>query len=282
MIGRTRARLGLTLPQFLDDVASHAGGGPGGRGAGLDGVFVFDHLFRLAPSGRARPSHEMAATLGAVVAETERITIGTLVARVPLRPAAVLAAVFASARRIGGERIVAGLGVGDHESRAEHEQFGPPYESVMSRVAQLRQATDAVRAVGVPVWIGGQHPDVVALALERADGWNRWGGDPAEVTARMAVDVGARARSEDGRAGFTTSWGGVVDLAALTAERLGELLALAVDWVILGARRPGDPADVRRLGQLLREVEPTGPAAGPAAAGPAAVADAVQGSAGGP
>jgi alkanesulfonate monooxygenase SsuD/methylene tetrahydromethanopterin reductase-like flavin-dependent oxidoreductase (luciferase family) len=250
-----RARLGLTLPQFLDDVGPLLAVARASEEVGLDGVFVFDHLFRMAPSGEPRPSHEMAATLGAVIAETRRITIGTLVARVPLRPAAVLAAVFASARRVAGDRIVAGLGAGDRESRAEHAQFGPPYESVAFRVAQLREATDAVRAAGVPVWIGGQHPDVVATALERADGWNRWGGDPAEVTARMAVDAGIRGD------GFTTSWGGVVDLPSLTAERLRELLALDVDWVILGARSPGDPADVHRLGELLREATGDGPAA---------------------
>jgi hypothetical protein len=53
----------------------------------------------------------------------------------------------------------------------------------------------------------------------------------------------------------------VVDLPSLTAERLRELLALDVDWVILGARRPGDPADVHRLGELLREATGDGPAA---------------------
>jgi alkanesulfonate monooxygenase SsuD/methylene tetrahydromethanopterin reductase-like flavin-dependent oxidoreductase (luciferase family) len=256
-----RPRLGLTLPQFLDDVGPLVAVARAAEESGLDGVFVFDHLFRVGAAGVPRPSQEMAATLGAVVAETDRITVGTLVARVPLRPPAVLAAVFDSARRMAGDRIVAGLGAGDHESRPEHEQFGPPYESVAFRVAQLRAATEAVRATGVPVWIGGRHPDVVALALEAADGWNVWGGDPAEVAARMAVDVGARRAGAGAGAGaeragerpFTTSWGGVVDLASLSAERLDGLLGVDVDWVVLGARAPGDPADVRRLGALVAD-----------------------------
>jgi alkanesulfonate monooxygenase SsuD/methylene tetrahydromethanopterin reductase-like flavin-dependent oxidoreductase (luciferase family) len=196
-----RPRFGVTLPQFRDDVGPLLAVARAAEDAGLDGVFVFDHLFRLASDGTPRPALEMAATIGAVAAETDRLTIGTLVARVPLRPSAVLAAVFETARRIAGDRIVAGLGVGDHESRPEHEQFGPPYESVASRVARLGEAITAVRAVGVPVWVGGRHPDVVALALEQADGWNRWGGDAAEVAAAMATDArAASARAAPDRA----------------------------------------------------------------------------------
>jgi hypothetical protein len=90
------------------------------------------------------------------------------------------------------------------------------------------------------------------VAIERADGWNRWGGDPAEVVARMAVDVAA-VEPEPRRARFATSWGGVVDLSTVSTDRLAALLALDVDWIVLGPRAPGRRDDVRRLGDRLTE-----------------------------
>jgi alkanesulfonate monooxygenase SsuD/methylene tetrahydromethanopterin reductase-like flavin-dependent oxidoreductase (luciferase family) len=242
-------RIGITLPSFRHDPGPVVAVAREAEEAGLDGVFLFDHMFRLDAAGRPRPAHELGAMLGAVVAATSTITVGSLVARATLRPAAVLAAMFASARRIGGDRLVAGLGVGDRESLPEHDQFGPPFASLDARLAQLRAAAEAIQAVGVPVWIGGRHARVQSLAFELADGWNRWGGSAADLAETLATDLGALEPRRRER--FATSWGGVVDLRTTTPEELRSLLATGMHWVIVGPRHPEDPDSVRRLRDLV-------------------------------
>ena len=79
-------RVGLTLPSFVDDPEIPIAVARAAEAAGLDGVFVFDHLWRGDPPNR-RPALECFALLGAVAAETSRIHVGTLVARATLRPA---------------------------------------------------------------------------------------------------------------------------------------------------------------------------------------------------
>ena len=83
-------KLGLTLPSFIPDPDRAVAVAVAAEAAGVDGVFVYDHLFRVAPDGRHRPALECVTLLGAVSVATRRITIGTLVARVSLRPSASL------------------------------------------------------------------------------------------------------------------------------------------------------------------------------------------------
>ena len=102
-------KLGLALPSFVDDPEIPIAVARTAEAAGLDGVFVYDHLWRDRPPPR-RPALECFGLLGAVAAETERIHVGTLVARATLRPAAVLAQAFATANRASGGRVIAGIG----------------------------------------------------------------------------------------------------------------------------------------------------------------------------
>src|SRR3954467_6637254 len=94
-------RVGLTLPSFVEDPEIPIAVARAAEAAGLDGVFVYDHLWRGDPPNR-RPALECFALLGAVAAETHTIRVGTLVARATLRPAATLANSFATAGRIAG------------------------------------------------------------------------------------------------------------------------------------------------------------------------------------
>jgi alkanesulfonate monooxygenase SsuD/methylene tetrahydromethanopterin reductase-like flavin-dependent oxidoreductase (luciferase family) len=259
--------VGLTLPSFVDDPAIPLAVARAAEAAELDGVFVFDHVFRGAASS-PRPALEGIALLGAVAAATSRISVGTLVARVTLRPPAVLAAALATAARIAPGRVIAGVGAGDHESRAENEEYGLGFGDLDFRVDALRAAVSAVRAAGVPTWVGGTHRRVREVAAS-SDGWNRWGGPPG-VFARQAADVRAAA----GERPFTVSWGGLVltaaDDAALAGkrarhrpgghvlagppERLAEQLApytgAGAAWLVLGPLDSSDP----RNADLLAEV----------------------------
>ncbi len=135
--------VGLTLPSFVDDPEIPIHIARLAEDAGLDAVFVYDHLWRGTPPNR-RPAIEPFTLLGAIAAETQRIAIGTLVARATLRPAATLANSFATVQRVSGGRLIAGIGSGDSESRPENEAFGLDFGTMADRVGALH---DAVRAV---------------------------------------------------------------------------------------------------------------------------------------
>jgi len=265
----TAPRIGLTLPSFVRDPDEVFAVVHAAEAAGLDGVFVYDHIFRVAADGTHRPAMEMTALLDAVIAESTRLHVGTLVTRASLRPAAVTALTFDTANRIAGGRLIAGLGAGDHESERENEQFGLPFGSVAERLAELRDAVRAARDRGYPVWVGGLHPQLRALAAAEADGWNRWGG-PVDRFAPQAADMRAAAMRDP----FVCSWGGLVvvdrddDAAATKAGRLGagpgtlvggvDTIAAAfaayakagAEWVITGPIDSRDPANAAVLAEV--------------------------------
>ncbi len=263
-------KLGITVPSFVTDPGLAVAVACAAEAGGLDGVFVYDHLFRAPANGARRPALEPVALLGALSSATSRVTLGTLVARASLRPAASLHAAYATLARLAPGRLVAGIGAGDSESRAEHETFGVPIGTVQDRVAWLRAAVLATRGESYPVWVGGPSAAVRTVAADLADGWNQWGG-PVEQFAARAREVRAWA----GRP-MTCSWGGLVVLdatehaAAAKAERLhagpstivgdpGRVAdalasygAAGADWVIVGPVDARDPATATRLGEQVR------------------------------
>ncbi len=215
-------RVGLTLPSFNRDpevplsIAEHA------DASGLDSVFVYDHLFRLARDGRQRPALECFGLLTAVAMRTRRISVGSLVIRTSLRPPAVVVAAVRTLEQHAPGRLLIGLGAGDHESRPEHEQFGITFPSLSARIASLRATADALRAElpDVPVWIGGHHHLVRAVVEDPGRAWNVWGANPVDFQA-LAADVRERAPAAE------LTWGGLVvlgttdDRARTHAENLG-------------------------------------------------------------
>lgn len=260
-------KIGLTVPSFVDDPDIPLRVARAAEESGVHGVFVFEHVFRGAIEN-PRPALECYALLGAIAAETSTVTVGTLVSRATLRPAESLAAALQTAQRIAGPRLVATIGSGDAQSRDENESYGLDFGSLDDRVAALDAAVDAAMRAGVPVWVGGTHPRVRAVAA-RADGWNRWGGD-VERFAREAAAVRAAASRP-----FSCSWGGLVVLdhdhesalrraetlgagaqtivgsADTVVERLRPYEDAGADWVILGAVDASDPRTARLLGEQV-------------------------------
>ena len=203
-------QLSVTLPSFRDDIAPSIAVATAAEAAGLDAVFAYDHLFRRAADGTRRPALELLTVMGAVAAETNRIAVGSLVARATLRPPAVLANGFDTVARVAGpNRIIAAIGAGDEQSREENESFGLAFGTVEERIEALRDAVVATRDHGYPVWVGGRDRVVRALAAAHADGWNRWGAGLARFRAQ-AADL----RLVATRSPFTISWGGLVVLGA--------------------------------------------------------------------
>src|SRR5438067_4801834 len=110
-------RLGVTLPQFREEAEPAIAVARRAEAVGLDGVFVFDHLWPLHQP--ERPALHSLALLGALSAETERVVLATFTARVSLLPNAVLVHALVSLYRMLGARFIAGLGTGDRFNRDE-------------------------------------------------------------------------------------------------------------------------------------------------------------------
>jgi alkanesulfonate monooxygenase SsuD/methylene tetrahydromethanopterin reductase-like flavin-dependent oxidoreductase (luciferase family) len=243
-------QVGLTLPSFVEDPEAPLVVAQRAEAAGIDAVFVYDHLFRDTPgtgTRRRRPALEAFTLLGAVAAETRTISIGTLVARATLRPAATLAHAFTTVQRVSGGRVIAGIGSGDRLSRAENEQFGLDFGTMSDRVAALHDAVHATRGHGFPVWVGGRAAQVRELVAV-ADGWNEWGSSVESF-------VGHRRLVHDVAPDATITWGGVVTFRDRGADDIADQLrpyaAAGADWVIVGPYDAANPDNATVLGEAV-------------------------------
>lgn len=283
-------KLGLVLPVATGDARRAVDVARAAEDAGIDGVFVPDHI----GGSDERPPLEPFTLLGAVAASTRRAVVGTLVARASARPVGILAKLAASIEALAVGRSVLGLGAGDHGTADEDLAVPRPFRDQAERRAHLVEVTDAVAALldgrpwsgGAlvppmegpllprpdrvpPIWIGGGSDELVRLAAT-VDGWNGWGLGPDRFHDRLTAYRAAGGREP--------SWGGVVligrddeEVARRLAERRDrglrapdwsgtpstfarwsdELAGRGVTWITLGAAG-GDAT----IGPLLDEVLP--------------------------
>ena len=173
--------------------------------AGIDGVFVFDHLWPLhRPES---PAFHSLTLLGALTAETSHVTLATFVARVSLMPDAVLVHTLHSLHRmLDGRRFIAGLGTGDRNNRDENLAYGVGFPPADARARQLVDCCRRLRELGVPTWVGGDSDRARRIAAEEADGWNGW-GISADVFASLAAELPTE-----------VTWGGQVLIGRTAAE----------------------------------------------------------------
>ncbi|HET9442340.1 MAG TPA: LLM class flavin-dependent oxidoreductase [Acidimicrobiales bacterium] len=212
-------RVGVTLPQFRPSPEPALDAARAAEAAGLDGVFVFDHVWAIGQPDR--PAQSAWPLLGALAAETARVAVGTLVARVGLLPPEVLLGNLESLHRMLGPRLVAGLGTGDRLSEAENRAVDVPFPPAAERLAALAEACAATRALGITTWVGGLSARVAELARAGADALNLWAVDPERVAAEVA------------RGGVEVTWGGVLppDPGA-AADLLARLRAAGATWAV--------------------------------------------------
>ncbi len=174
------------------------------------------------------------------------------------------------ARILGPERLLVAIGAGDEQSREENETFGLEFGSVADRVAALRDAVDATRDRGYPVWIGGTDPAVREVTAAHADGWNRWGSG-VERFREQAANLGARRRARPSRCrgvGWSCSpttttprprrrqrlGAGdhvIVGGPDLVAGALRAYVDAGAEWLMIGPIDSSDPDNARILGEEI-------------------------------
>lgn len=180
-------RVGLTLPTVRESASYALDAAIAAEHAGIDGVFVFDHINQRRGSA---PSLSCWPLLGAVAALTTSTRIGTLVARVTLMTPAMLARQFDTLARLGPtarDRLIAGLGIGDRGSADENAAVGVPFPGRADRIGQLCEAVALLRIVGVETWIGGLSRDLWEIARHTSTPLNLWDPTPATLNSARAT-----------------------------------------------------------------------------------------------
>jgi F420-dependent oxidoreductase-like protein len=155
-------RLGLQLPSF-----SYPGGTPGLRGdlagiaraaeaAGLESLWVMDHLFQLPVDtgwgGPDEPMLEAYSTLGYLAGVTSRIRLGALVGCATYRSPGLLLKAATTVDVLSGGRLTFGLGAGWYEREARG--LGIPWPDRRERFARLEETLRLAHQV----WVDDRAP----------------------------------------------------------------------------------------------------------------------------
>jgi alkanesulfonate monooxygenase SsuD/methylene tetrahydromethanopterin reductase-like flavin-dependent oxidoreductase (luciferase family) len=185
-------RVGLALPQYEMDRDPAAGSildaavGMAGRaeGLGIDGVWVSDHPFAVAPDGTVSGALEPLVLLAALARDTSRIDLGTLVLAATMRSPGLVAH---SVRGLAPGRLAVGVGTGWYEP--EHRAFGiplPGYEERIARVEATLEALGGLASERPSILVGGTGRRLVELAARHADVWNVSWDAPPDGFARLS------------------------------------------------------------------------------------------------
>jgi alkanesulfonate monooxygenase SsuD/methylene tetrahydromethanopterin reductase-like flavin-dependent oxidoreductase (luciferase family) len=164
-----------------------------GEGA-FTSAFVSDHLMKDDD-----PTVEAWTTLTWFAAEFPSYTFGNLVLSQSYRNPALLAKMAATFQYLSGGRLILGIGAGWQAD--EYDAFDFPYPGAATRVEQLGEAIDVLRAMWtqspanyhgehyhvrnayceprpsppIPILVGGWRPKLMRLVAEKADMW-QWDG----------------------------------------------------------------------------------------------------------
>lgn len=255
--------------------------------AGLDSIWVYDHLLFRVADGETEGIHESWTLLAALAAVTQRVAIGELVLAMPFRNPALLAKMAATADEVAGGRIILGVGCGWHEP--EFDAFGFPFDHRVARFEEaldimvpLLRGGDGVSRVGkyhradravllprpperpdgratMPILIAGKGPRMLSIVARHADAWNTaWLGTVDELPPRVAP---LRAALEDaGRDPATLEI--TVGVHVVFNDLVGDeelpprSISGSLDQVAAGIRGYADAG----VGHLICAVTPTTPA----------------------
>ncbi|HWB22766.1 MAG TPA: LLM class flavin-dependent oxidoreductase [Gaiellaceae bacterium] len=210
-------RVGVQLPEVERDVRwpELVAMARAAEEVGFDSIWVGDHLLYRGDGRSERGPWDCWTVLAGLAAQTERVTLGPLVACTAFRPPGILARTAAAVDEISGGRLVVALGSGWNET--EFRAFGLPYDR---RVARFEEAFGIIRrllagervttagafevtedaillpppARRPPLMIGANGERMLAIALPHVDAWNTWFtsfGNRAEGFAVLNAQIDA-------------------------------------------------------------------------------------------
>lgn len=145
------------------------------------------------------------------IGRTRRLRFGTDVLVAPYRNPLLVAAMAGTVRRLAGDRLILGVGIG--YLRGEFEVLGVPYRDRAAAtedwLVRVRREPEGFSVVGSesppPLWVGGNNVRAERRAALLGDGWHPLWIPPAQYReARQRIEGHRR---EAGRAGpFTFSF----------------------------------------------------------------------------
>jgi probable F420-dependent oxidoreductase len=172
--------------------------------AGLDSVWLYDHVLMQDGDGPPTASWEAWTLMSALAATTSRVTLGTLVSCTSFRHPALLARMAHTVAEISGDRLILGVGAGWHEP--EYRAFGFPFDHRVDRFEEALTIIATMLRKGVvtfdgryyqvkdcpllpprpgaspmPILIGARGSRMLGLVARWGDAWNTaWYGSPDE------------------------------------------------------------------------------------------------------
>jgi alkanesulfonate monooxygenase SsuD/methylene tetrahydromethanopterin reductase-like flavin-dependent oxidoreductase (luciferase family) len=215
-------RIGVVVPMSLSDGPGQVPTWPQVRtfgqhaeAAGLDSIWVCDHLLSGPP---ADGIHEGWTILAALAASTRHLELGQLVTCTSFRHPALLAKMATTADTVSGGRLILGLGAGWYDP--EYQAFGYPTDHRVGRfeeaigiigplvrgehvtlAGRYYQVRDAVLRPPpewpIPILVAAQGRRMLRLTARYADAWNTaWYGLPDDLLHRRLAELHAALEAE--------------------------------------------------------------------------------------
>jgi F420-dependent oxidoreductase-like protein len=221
--------------------------------AGLDGIWVFDHLKALYGDPKG-PSMEGWTLLAGLARETSRVRLGTLVTGMTYRHPSMLAAEVVTVDHLSNGRVECAIGAAWNEP--EHRELGFPFPSLRDRMDRLEEAVQVLRKLFTeddvtfdgrhyrlenatynpkpiqrpypPIWIGGEgRSRTLPIAGRYADAWHGWAGNAEELAEINAIID--RAAEEAGRDPAS-----ILRASSLSISEPWEEVRSSYDWMAAG------------------------------------------------
>lgn len=205
-----------TYPAGIPDLRTFERFAERGEELGFDSLWVVDHIayYTAVP--------DPIVLLGAFMAWTTRVRLGTAITLLPLRNATILAKAVATLDNLSGGRVMLGVGVGG-EYPKEFEAVGVPvsergrradeaievmrrlwtddpasYEGRYYRFSDVNLEPKPAQRGGPPLWIGGRSEAAFRRTARYGDGWLGYFMTPERVReSRAKIDEAARAVGRD-------------------------------------------------------------------------------------